>query len=237
MKIAVLDDEKYFVEDILKRIKRFEINDVIPNVFNGFTDPIKFLESFTIEEYDLVFIDVEMEDKNGLEVAKEVRKIKPNCIITFVSAFDYKHDSYKVQAFQYIDKPIDEVLFIDELDRAVRKYKRLNQNIIINTFSGNKCVFTRDILYLQTNYREYYLYTIDKIINGSSKCITKAKKDLLNYHFFQINRSIIINLGQVDTFTSEWVRMNNGETLTITKRKRKEFKIRYMEYTDLEATK
>lgn len=237
MKIAVLDDERFFVEDILERINHFQINDVVPNLFNGFTNPIQFLESFTIEQYDLVFIDVEMEEKDGLEVAREIRKIKQNCIIIFVSGFDYKHDSYKVEAFQYIDKPIDEILFQDELDRAIRKYKRLNQNIIINTYTGNKCIFTRDILYLRTSYRHYYLYTTEKIIEGASKSIMKAKGELIQYHFFQINRSVIINLGQIDTFTSEWLTMNNGETFTIAKKRRKDFKIKYMEYIDLEASK
>lgn len=236
MKIAVCDDEQYFVDNILERVREFDICDVSPNKFDGYTDPQDLLDNFNKERYDLVYLDIEMKDKNGLNIAHEIKKCKHNCMIIFVTGYDkYVHQSYRVEAFQYINKPIDDELFTFELRRAIKKYKRMNKFILFNTTSGSRYIKTSDIIYLETCYTNYQLFLIDgQVYEGSSKTVKEAKRDLIKYHFYQLSRSIIINFSYVDSYTTNSVTMMNEEVLSLSRLKRTEFRRTYRNFIDKE---
>ena len=137
MRIAVCDDEKYFVDNIIERIQAYGVEDVLPNKFDGYTDPCQLLNHFKMFDYDLVYLDIKMNDKCGVDVAKEIKRIKSNCIVIFVSSYDeYIHESYRVEAFQFLKKPVEEELFNLELKRAIyillkRNVKILKKSILI----------------------------------------------------------------------------------------------------------
>lgn len=238
MKIAVLDDESFFVDQILNKVKEFEINDINKNVYDGYTNPIQFLEAFSIHSYDLIFLDMQMDEMDGIAVANAVREKKKECIIICVSNYDeYRFDSYKVEAFQYINKPINDEQFFSELARAVKKYKQLNHHVLFDTSIGKKYIFTKDIIYLETSYESYVLYTTGRNFYGKTKSLKNVKDDLLKHNFFRLNRSIIINFMYVDAFHTDWVSMANGENITITRKKRKEFRKQYLEFIEKETKK
>ena len=235
MKIVVCDDEEYYVNNILERIRNFGVEDIQPNKFDGFTDPEEFMESFKFVRYDLVYLDIEFKEKNGIEMAYQIKDIMPECIIVFVSGYsDYIPESYWVGAAQFITKPIKDSLFEKELRRSVDRYTQLNRCVVFNTSGGTKYIKTDDIVYIETSYDTYKLFTPRTQYFGNSKSIKQTKKDLLNYNFYQLNRSIIINFKHVDTFTYEDITMTNKHELHITKKKRKDFKVKYREFINKE---
>lgn len=235
MKIAICDDEQYFVDIILEGVENHGIKDVVPNVFKGYTDPDEFFEEFKIIQYDLVFLDIELVTKNGMTMAKELKKIKSDCLIFFISGYKkYMPYSFRVNAFQFLTKPLNYEFFDEELDRAVKRYKRLNKSVTFQTSTGTKLIKTKKILYLETSYNKYKLITTQGNYYGNTKSLTQVKKDLIRYHLYQLNRSIILNFEHVDTFTTEDVVMMNEDVLHITKRKRKDFREKYYDYVGLE---
>lgn len=233
MKIAVCDDEEFFVEEVLEKIKSHPIEDISPNVFHGFTDEKKLMEVFNTIRYDLVFLDIELKNAKGMKIANDILEIKPDCIIIFVSSYKkYMHVIYRVNAFQFLTKPINYKLFDLELERAVKKYKHLNLSVSFQTTNGTKVIKANRIIYLQTAYGKYKLISTEDNYFGNSKTLAKVKKELLENNFYQLNRSTIINFAQVDTFTNDTIFMKNGKELHITKKKRKDFKNRYLAYID-----
>lgn len=233
MKLAVLDDEIQVVEDILKKLKKYEIQDSMPNVYEGFTDYETFISHFMNDKYDLVYLDIELGATNGIDIAREIRSIYKDCIIIFITNYkQYYHDGYEVNAFQFIEKPIDDEFFYKELKRAINHYRNMNHYIYFHTSIGNKYINTKDILYLQTAYTEFEIHTIDHVYKGKTKSLNQPKKELLQSHFYKLNRSTVINLLHVDRFGIDWITLDNGTTLSISKRNRKEFKKVYENYID-----
>ena len=84
MKIAVCDDEEYYVNNILERIRNFGVEDIQPNKFDGFTDPEEFMESFKFVRYDLVYLDIEFKEKNGIEMAYQIKDIMPSFLLALI---------------------------------------------------------------------------------------------------------------------------------------------------------
>lgn len=235
MKIAVCDNENYFVENILERVKAHGIKDEYPNVYKGFENPEDLLKSFKTIEYDLVYLDVELDGKNGMDVAREIINIKCDCIIIFVSAYDdYINESYRVCAFQYLQKPLDDKMFIEELERAIYKYQKTKKVYEFQIYSGMKFIKCSKILYISTHYREYTIKLLNNEYKGNVKTVDEIKKDILHYDFYPINRSITINFMHVESFTPHDVTMINGETFSISRSKRNDFKLKYLNFVRME---
>lgn len=119
MKILLVDDEQL-------QLIRLEgaCKSILPNAtFLSFTNPVKALEEASKNKIDLAFLDIEMPEINGIQLAKKLKAINPKTKIIFVTAFnDYALEAYKLHASGYITKPVSieavkEEIF--ELDKAI----------------------------------------------------------------------------------------------------------------------
>lgn len=236
MRIAICDNELFYVKDIVERIKKYEFHDTKPTIIDGYVQGTQLLDAFRVEPYDIVFLDIELgEDMNGIEIAKVMKDIKPNCIFIFITAYHcYLTESMWLGADLFIDKPVNSELFDMELQHAYHVYKRLNRTVKFATTDGKVYIKTDDIIYLETSYGKYKLKTTKRHYYGNLKRIIKSRQQLLDYHFFPLNRSIIINFKHVKSFCFDYVTMSNDDILPLTKRIRKEFKEKYFDFVDKE---
>ena len=103
MKILLVDDEEL-------QLIRLEgaCKSVLPDAtFLSFTNPVKALEEASKNKIDLAFLDIEMPEINGIQLAKKLKSINPKTKIIFVTAFnDYALEAYKLHASGYITKPV-----------------------------------------------------------------------------------------------------------------------------------
>lgn len=104
IKIAVVDDEldmlKEITDGISKQFEKRKIKITIDKFTNG-AQLIKALESNRL--FDVVFLDIELPDKLGLEIAKLLKETYRNIIIAFVTSFDnYVYDAFDYDVIAYI---------------------------------------------------------------------------------------------------------------------------------------
>lgn len=235
MKIAICDDEEYYLKDISSRIHNLEniYQDEVSLYVDTFQNGIDLLESFQIKRYDLIYLDIELNDVNGVNLAKKIHDIKPNCMIIFVTShMSYFNQSYIVNAFQYMKKPLKDKLFTNELKRAVKKYQFYQKTFVFPTSVGNTVINVHDIIFLETFYKRYKLYTTKGVYYGSLKPILSYREELLEYHFFQIQRSFTVNLAHIRSIDNSVVTMSNDEVLRISRKKYKEFKQAFYKFLD-----
>ncbi|WP_028043603.1 LytR/AlgR family response regulator transcription factor [Candidatus Stoquefichus massiliensis] len=226
MKIAICDDEEYYIHDIVSRIQQLEeqYSDLSFHI-DTFQNGKDLLHTFQTKDYDLVYLDIELTDINGMNTAKHIHDIKPSCMIIFVTShMSYFNQSYIVNAFQYMKKPLKEKLFNNEFKRAVKNYQFYQKTMIFPTTVGNIVMNIHDIIFLESAYKRYKLYTTKGVYYGSLKPILKYREQLQEYHFFQIQRSFTINLAHIKTLDQNFVFMSNDEMLKISRKKYKEFK-------------
>ena len=118
MRIAICDDEKNIRELIADKVKKqYPQGDIV-----FFSSGEELLLSK--EQPDILFLDIQMNGKNGMETARELRKKDKKVIIFFVTAIeDYVFQAFDVGAFHYLVKPLDEVKFTEILCRAVEGWE------------------------------------------------------------------------------------------------------------------
>ncbi len=104
-KILVVDDEPDITSSIKNGLKRkgFEVD--------AYNDPIKALDDFKPEAYDLLLIDIRMPKMNGFELYREIKKKSENIKVCFFTAFEVYYDEFKkvfpsLDVHCFIRKPI-----------------------------------------------------------------------------------------------------------------------------------
>ncbi len=116
VKIVIVDDDPRALSRMKILLNNF--NDV--KILGEFEDSDKGIDFIINNEPDLVFLDIEMPDKTGLEVADEINKNNLHSKIIFITSHDhYAIKAIKKRAFDYLLKPVS----IDELKEAIERYK------------------------------------------------------------------------------------------------------------------
>ena len=212
MKALIVDDEPLPAKDLKELIEKHCFEVTYTEILHS---PIKAIERLREEHFDLLFLDVEMPQINGIELLKRIQPMVATHVIFTTAYSNYALDAFDLDAVHYIVKPVDE----NELIKSLRKVQ--NQRIKSGENSGSLhktiSVFDAD---------GYQLIPQENIIRiegdeGYSKIILEDKDYLsskrLGYYeermdsgiFMRIHRSHIINLNRVS-------RVSKGETAHVT---------------------
>ena len=145
MKIAIIDDDSIFmdeVKDIIgERINKIGINDFSISTFSS---PEQLLVD--IHSFDLLIIDVEINQYNGISICNQIRKFNTDIIIMFISSYTtYVFNSFTVSPFSYILKKDLNNKEISEIDRCLQFYMNKNKTIKISSFGIEYSLVQRDI--------------------------------------------------------------------------------------------
>lgn len=219
MKIAVVDDltlwrkkAAHCVEGILAGECKIEL----------FENGKLFLDR--CEKYDIVFMDVEMDEMDGFETTKRYREKFPNAVVAMLTTHqEMCNRGYFVNAFRYINKDNME----EEIREALASLRNLNRNnkkIELNIISVGKIeVSENDILFIETEKRNLIVHTKKKdyiCTNSMKEVCEKLERD----GFFRCHQSYLVNLDEVETFDDKDIFLTNKERVMLSKRQRKPFR-------------
>ncbi len=198
MKIAIIDDDFEDAATIKDAISTF-FSDLHENYEISYhTNAITFLDEYQ-SIYDLIIFDIDMPAMNGIDAAKQLRKLDKMSAIMFVTKMpQYALDGYEVEAIDYILKPIYTHDFTLKLKKAMR-YISINKDalITINTNNGIVRVQKSDIYYIESQLHYLIIHCKDRNIKTRSTLNDFQSKFQLN-NFAFCSKSYLINLSHVD---------------------------------------
>lgn len=222
LSIAVCDDEVIECCNMANRIKKVmeEIN--IPCIIHQFRSGGELLQA--LESFDIVFLDIIMQDMDGMKTAQIFREKVSDKILIFVSSSrEYVFEAYDVEAFQYLLKPVDDRKLKRVLQKAVLKTERRPQEfIIVSRERQKKKLFLDDIYYFEIKGRVVDVHGTEGIFNYYEQ-IGELENKLHDKGFFRCHKSYLINLKYVDGYNRQEVILENGEKIVIAKRRYEEF--------------
>lgn len=216
MKVAICDDESRWVEEIKERIEDLRYEETMEVEIDCFTNQEELLEKAAAEKYHLIYLDIEMEGKNGIEVARILKECNPTCIVIFVTAFEnYVTDAFKVSAFQYISKPIDYRLFKAELQRAINKYKKTNLIKIFKVKEGKRAFNLSEIISVESYYNTTLIRTTRGTFVTNYENLRKIRKEILDYDFVRVQSGFIVNMNYIIGMKYREVELVTGQVLSV----------------------
>lgn len=228
IKIAICDDEEYARKKLSSIIKDYFANIDKKILIKEYNSGKNFLKMEI--RFDIIFLDIEMPELNGIETAKILRKWDVNSKIIYVTHHkNYKANAYQVHAFDYITKPISEESLFKVLTEIMR-YMDNKHNLPKLVFKTDQGVITMeadDVYYLE--------YFERKVVIASSKgehisahyTMKQLFEKLSKYNFEAPHKSYIVNMVHIKLIKGFNIELENGVTIPLAQKRAVIFKKRF----------
>ncbi|MCE9108239.1 LytR/AlgR family response regulator transcription factor [Bacteroides pyogenes] len=215
MKCIIVDDEPIAREGLEVLIGNIPELKLVGN-FDSADSAAEYMD---INSVDLIFLDIEMPEINGLEFARTIPK---NTLVIFTTAYsEYALDSYEVDATDYLVKPIEYERFKKAVDKAIVYHSMLVSEEKEEIESDSNFIFVKsERRYFKVNYDDILFieglkdYVIIQTENKRiiTKLYLRTIFELLPAKmFFRINKSYIVNLEKIDSFDNNDVFIGEHE--------------------------
>ncbi len=222
LSIAVCDDEVIECCSMARKIKDILEEMKIPCIIRQFQSGGELLKA--MESFDIIFLDIIMQELDGMKTAQIFRKKAFDKILIFVSSSrEYVFEAYDVEAFQYLLKPVDDRKLKRVLQKAILKTEKHSQEfIIVSRERQKKKLFLDDIYYFEIKGRVVDVHGTEGIFTYYEQ-IGELENKLRDKGFFRCHKSYLINLKYVDGYNRQEVVLENGEKIVIAKRRYDKF--------------
>ena len=227
LNIAVCDDEKAIREQINELIEKEK-----PGVCPEFYETGDSLLAAG-KQFDIVFLDIQMDGTDGIETAKLLRQRDEDAILIFITGIrEYVFKAFDVAAFHYLLKPIEEDKFHEVFQRAKRELekrkKQRRETIFIKTRNRSFTLEKDSILYIESRAKKVEIHTVGENIEVYASM--NEMQAQLGDGFYRCHRGYLVNMAFVAEYDSESITLNNGEYIYLAKEKYGEFVKNYMRY-------
>lgn len=227
LNIAICDDEKIIREQIKELVEK-----EMPGVCAGLYETGDALLAAG-KQFDIVFLDIQMEGTDGIETAKKLRERDEDTILIFITGIrEYVFEAFDVAAFHYLLKPIEVDKFHEVFQRAGRELEKRKskrrETVFIKTRNRSFSMEKDSILYIESRGKKVEIHTTGEIIEAYASM--NEMEGQLGESFYRCHRGYLVNMVYVAEYDSESVILNNGEFVYLAKEKYGEFVKAYMRY-------
>lgn len=220
-RIAVCDDSKEHVEIISNMIDLILKNNKLNCLFETFTSSKELIANHEKRNFDIIFLDMEMPEQNGIETGLSIKNIADNTKIIYVTAHQgYAYDSYKVKAEDYLLKPIDYLKLENSILLCFKKLQTKKERKFLDITDINRNInriFIDNIIYMQREKdRKIHIECIYKKTIIINQTISNLEKNLAdNRNIIKANQSCLINLNNVRKITKDIITFCDDSTVKI----------------------
>lgn len=169
-----------------------------------FENPIDSLKYLQENKVDIVFLDINMPELDGMSLGKILTKLNPNIKIIFITAYrDYAAEAFEIKAFDYLLKPYSEKRITEVLNNLTmikdnsptKEVEKINK---VTVFLDEKMVVLSldEIYYIEASEKESLVYTQNEIYTSKLK-ISKWEEILPKNKFYRTHRAYIVNLDKI----------------------------------------
>ena len=232
MRIAICDDDMAVtgvMDGMLQKIEKEEKIEMEVDVFFGGAGLWEQIQQ--TGAYDLIYLDIEMKDMDGITVARKIREKDPYTILIFVSAYDsYFRQLFEVEPFRFLDKPLDEKIFREYFLLAYKRISTQNERF---AFRFEKRIYQlplREIVYFESNLRVIYIHGKDREYRFYGKLNqVQEQMEKMSRYFIRIQRSYLVNYYHILSMNGREVELITGEKLPVSKEYKDRALSRYLE--------
>ncbi|MCI8664325.1 MAG: response regulator transcription factor [Hungatella sp.] len=232
VKIGICDDEQVMCEELKTKVSSILSICKEEYKITCCTNAVKLL--FTPLDFDIIFLDIQMPDLNGMELARRLREKGFGGVLIFVTVLkECMPGAFEVEAADYLIKPIDEKRLERTLKRSMKRLEtKTEKHLIIQTMNWCRTVKLRDIYYCEVMNRKIFLHTRNGIMEYYGK-IKDVEQQTAPF-FIRCHRSYLINPDYLSQYGDGQVMLDNGERIPVSKNYRQALMKRMMEYMEEE---
>ncbi len=215
--IAVCDDEAPMREKIASLVTGWARERSHDISLSQFSSSESFLFHYEEKaEFDILLLDIEMGEMNGIDLAKKLRQKDKRLQIIFLTGYsEYISEGYEVAALHYLLKPIRPEKLFATLDRAAENLKTAARTLTVVTAEETVLLPLSEIRYAEVlrNYTTIHAeedYTVKMPLQELEKSLDES--------FFRVGRSYLVNLRRISRITRSEILLRTGESIPLPRR-------------------
>lgn len=221
MRVAIVDDENIFRMQLRMMIEKISAKKGLLMDIDQYRNGPDFITALKDKKYDIVFMDIFMPDMDGIETAKELRRMTEKTFLIFMTASDGHYpDAFSLHAFDYVTKPFT-IERINQVMREIVEHTPLDKTYIeITVGTLLERVYLKDIVAVTTDGHYLRIRKQDgdvmKVRLTSGEFLDMVSSD---DRFAVVNRGIIINMDFIDHIKGGQVYIGENDFYPIASRK------------------
>lgn len=233
IKIAVVDDEQIMLEKICRIIDEQFIEE---KMICSFNNSMNFFNDADKYNFDLVFLDIDMPEMNGFELAENLKLIKPSITIIFISSHEnLVFKSFDYNPYRFVRKSQIE----NDISTAITSFHNnlKKNNNIYHIVTGNSAlnVLITDIIYFESLKHEIYVNLTTgkfklKRERDNEKCITSIANMLTSKGFIRVHKSFLVNYIHIHSINNDSITLKNGDIIMVNPRNINSIKIMHHKF-------
>ena len=220
--IAVVEDNAREYETLQSHVSRMSAETETDIQIKWFRTGEEFLAGYQ-SVYDVVLMDINLANLNGMDVAKCLRKIDEKVVLIFVTSLaQYAVNGYEVNALDFMVKPVNYQTFYDKLTRAFTTcMNQQDRELVLNISDGMYRTSASRIKYVEISSHSLVFHTTEGVLNAYGS-LKQMEEQLDPRQFVRCNRSYLVNLAFVRAIHGSDVIVDD-EPLQISRPKRNGF--------------
>ena len=220
--IVICDDEKHMSDHIKSMASDFfrkKNREISIRTFSGGEELLKYNGRI-----DILFLDIQMQGIDGMEAARRLRADKFRGFLIFITVLkEMVFQSFEVQAYDYLVKPVDEKQFGKTMERLYTSMQNASEDSLLVQQGYERRIVPKDeIVFCEIIDRKIYLnLTSGEVVDYYERIENLESK--LDSHFFRCHRSYLINLKHLKGYKNGTAYMDNGKEVPVSRLRSKEF--------------
>lgn len=222
IKIAITDDEKVEVLLLEHYVREWaKLNNVIADIYPFYSGEAFEFEWNEDKSFDILLLDIQMQELDGINLAKRIRERDEELKIIFITAIsDFIQEGYEVDALNYLLKPVKKERLFQCLDRANKKIETNQNSVLVETEDETRKILHSDIIYIEAVSHLLHIHT------SSEEAVTRMslndmEDQLPEGEFIRSHRSFIAGVRHINSILRDSIKMDNGSEIPMSRRQNK----------------
>ena len=221
MRILICDDEQQYVDELKIHIEKFMKDRLSDFQIDTANNPQTIIDNNEI--YQLAFLDIQMDELDGISLAKMLKHRNSKIVIFFVTSYnDYQDEAMDLRAFRFFEKPFKVERLYSGLEKAMEYIDESYVDFYIWTNNEHRRILTDEVIYVERGNRQVTLVTTQ------GNFTTRESFDdwcniLQNRFFYRVHKSFIVNLHYVTGYRYSELYVQNNIRIPIASKRQTDF--------------
>ena len=237
MRIAIIEDEKSHSELLCSYIKEWGDENGMTFHIEQYKSAEQFLFVFDgNQDFDVLFIDIQMPGMNGVEMAKKIRSKNHNMILIFTTGIaDYMQEGYEVEAMHYLLKPLDKNKVYACMEKAAHR-KETDTFLLVHTVDETIRIPIKDINYVEARGHGCIVGRQGQDLLAVKESMTWMEGMLVQSGFVKCHRSYLARIGNICKIDKTDIYFDDGSSVPVSRRMYRQVNQEFIKYFTVNAS-
>lgn len=222
MNILICDDDKRDMNRLKNLITEYDAEKNIGTGIFCYGDGVSLLNAIGTIEPDVIFLDINMEDMDGLTLAGKIREKYEEVPIVMVTAFiNYALDGYKVRASRFLVKDDLDKTLPECMDDIYRQIQKKTKHILFSCVEGTVDIKLSEIIYIETSGHKSVIHLKEKDFH-LYESMNDMEERLKVYGFLRAHQSYMVNIRHIRSINNYILTLDTGDEIKVPKARYKQ---------------